>query len=83
MNSADRYSGLTHDELVALLERRDARRAYGLVWEREGISPDAAVNDDFVALGLDEALSSAPSEVGAGATWSSRATTGTRCAHCG
>ena len=64
MPSPRRYDGLTRDELIALLERRDARRAYGLVWEREGISPDAAVNDDFVTLDLDEALSSAASEVG-------------------
>ena len=57
MDSPNRYDGLTREALVALLERRDARRAYGLVWERESISPDAAVNDDFVALDLDESLS--------------------------
>lgn len=57
MDSSNRYDGLTREALVALLERRDARRAYGLVWERESISPDAAVNDDFVALDIDESLS--------------------------
>ena len=57
MDSPNRYDGLTREALVALLERRDARRAYGLVWERESISPDAAVNDDFAALDLDISLS--------------------------
>ena len=57
MDRPNRYDGLTREALVALLERRDTRRGYGLVWERETISPDAAVNDDFVAFHLDAALS--------------------------
>lgn len=43
-----------------MLERRDSQRRYGLVWEREGIEPERALNDDFVALDLDPALSTAP-----------------------
>ena len=66
MESSRRYDDLTREALVALLERRDARRAYGLVWEREGITPDTAVNDDFVALDLDQSLSTARTD---GAGW--------------
>ena len=54
----NRYEHLSREALIALLERRDARRPYGLVWEREGITPDRAANADFVALDLDHALSS-------------------------
>ena len=57
MESSRRYDNLPPEALIALLERRDARRSYGLVWEREGITPDTAVNDDFVVLDLDEPLS--------------------------
>lgn len=42
------YDHLSKDELVRLLERRDAERQLGLVWERDGNDADAAVNDDFV-----------------------------------
>jgi len=51
------YDDLDKDALIRLLQRRDAQRQLGLVWEREEIDPDAALNDDFVALDLDPALS--------------------------
>ncbi len=57
MNGSTRYDHLSREELIALLERRDARRSYGLVWEREGILPDSAVNDDYIAFDLDPSLS--------------------------
>ncbi len=63
MNSSNRYDHLTREELIALLERRDSRRVYGLVWEREGILRDAAVNDEYVAFDLDESLSTETLEV--------------------
>ena len=52
-----RYDDLSKEDLIRALERRDARRALGLVWERERIAPDAAQNGEFVALDLDPALS--------------------------
>jgi len=64
-----RYDHLSRDDLIRLLERRDTRQLYGLVWEREGIEPDRAFNDDFVVLDLDPALSTAPQDARAGATW--------------
>ena len=51
------YDHLDKDALIRLLQRRDAQRQLGLAWEREEIDPDAALNDDFVALDLDPALS--------------------------
>lgn len=62
---SDRYSNLNRDDLVRLLERRDAMQSYGLRWEREGIEPDRAVNDDYVVLDLDPDLSTKPNPDGA------------------
>lgn len=50
------YDHLDKDALLRLLKRRDAERQLGLVWERDEIDPDTAVNEDFVALGLDLGL---------------------------
>ena len=52
------YRDLTQEQLVSLLEARD-RKKFGLVWERDAIEHDRALNSDFVAL--DEAP-----ELGAG-----------------
>lgn len=52
-----KYGHLDKAELLRLLERRDAERQLGLVWERDEIEADRAINDDYVALDLDAALS--------------------------
>lgn len=52
-----KYADLSHDQLVRLLQRRDAERQLGLVWERDELDPDKALNDDYVALTLEPALS--------------------------
>ncbi len=53
------YTDLTKAELIQLLEARDRRDAtrFGLVWEANEIERDKALNQDFVALDLDQALS--------------------------
>ena len=55
------YSGYgcrrNKDELIRLLEARDRRTRFGLVWEANEIERDAAVNRDFVALDLCPELS--------------------------
>lgn len=51
------YDHLDRDTLIRLLQRRDAERQLGLVWERDEIEADKALNSDFVALTLDSALS--------------------------
>ncbi|WP_304526151.1 site-specific DNA-methyltransferase [Halomonas sp. I5-271120] len=52
-----KYEGLDRDTLIRLLEQRDHGRQLGLVWERDEIDADQAINDDFVGLKLDAALS--------------------------
>ncbi|TPG52315.1 hypothetical protein EAH89_18960 [Roseomonas nepalensis] len=47
------YDDLTHEQLVSLLVKRDAQRRLGLVWERDEIAHDQALNGDFVAMNLD------------------------------
>ncbi len=83
MSARGRYDQLSAAELRAVLERRDREARYGLVWEREGIAPDRAINDDFVALDLvPELCVGAPDEAG----WSNlvvEGVTGTRCAPSG
>lgn len=50
------YRDLTKEQLIALLEARD-RKKLGLVWERDAIEQDRALNADFVALEEIPALS--------------------------
>lgn len=45
-----KYNHLDKDALVRLLQRRDAERQLGLVWEREDIDPDAVPPDLCVGL---------------------------------
>lgn len=51
-----KYDGLNNSELIRLLDRRDRERQLGLVWERDELEAEKAINDDFVALTLDPAL---------------------------
>lgn len=54
---AGKYDALDREALVRLLERRDAERQLGLVWERDELETDRADHRDYVALGIDPALS--------------------------
>ena len=54
---ADNYDDYTREQLLRLLRERDRKPRFGLVWERDEIEHDKAVNDDFVALDFDTALS--------------------------
>ncbi|MCW4473683.1 site-specific DNA-methyltransferase [Xanthomonas sp. H13-6] len=51
------YDHLDRDTLIRLLQRRDAERQLGLVWERDEIEAERALNDDYVALTLEPGLS--------------------------
>ena len=57
MAGEGKYADLSKDELIRLLEARDRRTRFGLVWEANEIERDAAVNRDFVALDLQPGLS--------------------------
>lgn len=47
------YEDLSREQLINLLIKRDARRKLGLVWERDEIEHDGALNGDFVVMDLD------------------------------
>ncbi len=57
---AGKYDDLTHAQLVELLEKRDRTKKLGLVWERDEIEADAAVDANFIACRIDEGLSDKP-----------------------
>lgn len=47
-----RYSDLSHAQLVSLLEKRDRTKKLGLVWERDEIEADHALEAEFIAADL-------------------------------
>lgn len=51
------YSTLTNQELIELLKRRDSQTPLGLVWERNEIDHDRALNNDFIAMNVHKELS--------------------------
>lgn len=52
-----KYEHLSKADLIALLQKRDATRKLGLVWERNEVEHEKALNDDFVTVELDSNLS--------------------------
>lgn len=46
---AGKYDDLGREQLIALLEKRDREKKLGLVWERDEIEADAAIDQNFVA----------------------------------
>ncbi|MDG4597744.1 MAG: site-specific DNA-methyltransferase, partial [Candidatus Contendobacter sp.] len=54
---ADHYDDYTREELIRLLRERDRKPKFGLVWERDEIEHERAINEDFVALDFDASLS--------------------------
>lgn len=54
---ADHYESLSPAQLINLLRKRDAEKKLGLVWERDEIEADAAIDANFVACTIDPALS--------------------------
>lgn len=49
---ARKYEGLSREQLVQLLEKRDRQKKLGLVWERDEIQADRALEAEFVAAEL-------------------------------
>ena len=54
---ADHYESLSQSQLVNLLRKRDGEKKLGLVWERDEIEADAAIDANFIACSIDPALS--------------------------
>lgn len=57
---AGKYDDLTHAQLVELLEKRDRTKKLGLIWERDEIEADAAVDANFIACRIVPKLSDKP-----------------------
>ncbi|MEO0486890.1 MAG: site-specific DNA-methyltransferase [Pseudomonadota bacterium] len=55
-----KYDDLSRERLIELLEKRDRERKLGLVWERDEIAADKAIDHDFVVARIDAALSDKP-----------------------
>lgn len=53
----DNYEQYSREELLRLLRERDRKPKFGLLWERNEIEHDKSLNDDFVALDLEQGLS--------------------------
>lgn len=51
------YSIYSKDQLIDLLKRRETQTPLGIVWERDEIEHDKALNDDFVAMDVHPELS--------------------------
>ena len=47
-----KYEGLTREQLLQLIQKRDRQKKLGLVWERDEIEADNAVDANFVACTL-------------------------------
>lgn len=54
---ADHYETLSQAQLVSLLRKKDAEKKLGLVWERDEIEADAAIDANFIACTIDPLLS--------------------------
>lgn len=55
-----RYDDLNRKQLIELLEKRDRERKLGLVWERDEIEADQAIDQNFIVARIDEAASDRP-----------------------
>ena len=49
---ASKYERYSKEELVRIIEERDRKPKFGLVWERDEIDHDRSLNQDFIALDL-------------------------------
>lgn len=57
---AGKYDDLSKNQLVDLLEKRDRSKRLGLVWERDEIAADKAIDENFIACEIIPGLSDKP-----------------------
>ena len=48
----DTYQGLSHHQLMCLLDKHDQQKKLGPVWKRKELEADRALEAEFVALDL-------------------------------
>lgn len=56
----NKYGDLNKIQLIELLEKRDRTKKLGLVWERDEIDADKALDHDFIVAQIDRELSDKP-----------------------
>ncbi len=56
-----KYAGLSREQLIQLLEKRDRQKKLGLVWERDEIEADTSIDANFVTAAIDQSLCEGPS----------------------
>ena len=54
---AGKYDGLSREQLILLLEKSDRTKKLGLIWERDQIEADRAIDANFVACAIRPDLS--------------------------
>jgi adenine-specific DNA-methyltransferase len=64
-----KYAGHSRDQLIALLEARDRQKKLGLVWERDEIEADQALDAEFIAAEVLPERSDYASQPNTGAGW--------------
>ncbi len=47
-----KYERYSKEELIRIIEERDLKPKFGLVWERDEIDHDLSMNSEFVELDL-------------------------------
>ncbi|MFV1658211.1 site-specific DNA-methyltransferase [Phaeobacter sp. JH20_35] len=52
LDMSGKYDGLSQAQLIELLEKRDRTKRLGLVWERDEIAADQAIDENFIACEL-------------------------------
>ncbi|GGD44697.1 site-specific DNA-methyltransferase [Sinisalibacter lacisalsi] len=57
---SDKYETLTREQLIELLKKRDRTKKLGLVWERDEIAADQAIDENFIACEIVPELSDKP-----------------------
>ncbi len=55
-----KYDDLSKAQLIELLEKRDRTKKLGLVWERDEIAADQAIDENFIACEIVRELSEKP-----------------------
>lgn len=59
-----KYDDLNKAQLIQLLEKHDRTKKLGLVWERDEIDADKALDHDFIVAQIDDTLSDKPAPWG-------------------
>ncbi|MDX5595667.1 site-specific DNA-methyltransferase [Pseudovibrio sp. SPO723] len=57
---SEKYDSLTREQLIDLLKKRDRTKKLGLVWERDEIAADQAIDENFIACEIVPELSDKP-----------------------